>query len=470
VWTRETGFTILPQPPGLDAYRAIDINNDGVIAGDGGYDSGQSWRFAAGSYELLGTIEGDPISWTAGINENGDIAGTSRGTQFSIPNKTFIDIPGQGMSLILTGGQAGYVNNVGQVVGYFSAFRYTPGLGVEFLPPLGSRTITYAYGINDQGDVIGEAAFPTGNGHVPFIYTDQVGMLEIGNFGDLAGANSINNRGEVVGNYAPTSGAHPWSWSSGKGLRFLTDLVRRPDFAFLGVHRINEVGQILVLVMEFDSSAIQPALLTPLDLGGCNGDGVCSAGENCNSCPGDCVSGPGGTCGNGVCEAGDGEDCVSCPQDCIGQQNGKPSNRYCCGDGGGQNPVSCSDTRCILSGNQCTHVPAPPSCCGDAVCEGSEDEFICAFDCGMASTCGDGLCTPGEDSCACPGDCDPAPVSEVPGATCNDGIDNDCDDLTDCDDSDCAGSNDCLCSPKRTACNSDVDCCSGMCKGNGRCR
>ena len=37
------------------------------------------------------------------------------------------------------------------------------------------------------------------------------------------------------------------------------------------------------------------------------------------------------TCGNGVCGAG--EDCLSCPGDCPGKRNGKPSSRYCCGNG-----------------------------------------------------------------------------------------------------------------------------------------
>ena len=64
--------------------------------------------------------------------------------------------------------------------------------------------------------------------------------------------------------------------------------------------------------------------------------------------PSDCVGGTssGAVCGNGVCEAGNGEDCVSCAADCNGKTGGKPSNRFCCGDGDGPNPVSCSDSRC----------------------------------------------------------------------------------------------------------------------------
>jgi hypothetical protein len=54
------------------------------------------------------------------------------------------------------------------------------------------------------------------------------------------------------------------------------------------------------------------------------------------------------------------------------------------------------------------------------------------------------------------------PVTEV----CNDGIDNDCDGLTDCADPNCSGSPSCnTCSPAGTSCISNGDCCSNSCKG-----
>jgi hypothetical protein len=58
-------------------------------------------------------------------------------------------------------------------------------------------------------------------------------------------------------------------------------------------------------------------------------------------------------CGNDICEPAAGEDCVSCDLDCNGKQNGPASGRYCCGDGGGQNPVGCADPRCTADGNTC---------------------------------------------------------------------------------------------------------------------
>ena len=53
-----------------------------------------------------------------------------------------------------------------------------------------------------------------------------------------------------------------------------------------------------------------------------------------------------------------------------------------------------------------------------------------------APFCTDGICDAGE-VCTCPADCGTPPSSEVPGSTCADGLDNDCDELIDCDDLDC---------------------------------
>ncbi len=63
--------------------------------------------------------------------------------------------------------------------------------------------------------------------------------------------------------------------------------------------------------------------------------------------------------------------------------------------------------------------------------------------------------------------CDPSPPE-----VCGDGIDNDCDTDIDCEDSDCADYPACesMCEPKNSICSDDSDCCSMICKRNGRCR
>jgi len=215
--------------------------------------------------------------------------------------------------------------------------------------------------------------------------------------------------------------------------------------------------------------------LCTLDYSACSdclvcGDDLCEMGEDCLTCATDCPSFPlsGASCGNGLCEAGDGENCVTCPADCNGKQNGKPSGRFCCGDGGGENPVGCGDSRCTSGGFACTSVPqggGGSTCCGDLVCEAPEDSFNCALDCGAPPTCGDGTCDPGESQCSCAADCGTPPSVET--GLCTDGVDNDCDLFVDCDDSDCAGDAACVSSCGNGICEVGEDCnsCSADCDG-----
>ncbi len=194
----------------------------------------------------------------------------------------------------------------------------------------------------------------------------------------------------------------------------------------------------------------------------CNGDGTCDPGEDCNNCPADCISG-GGTafCGDGICQPATGEDCLSCPADCNGKQTGAAKLHFCCGDGDGSNPVDCTDPRCNQDLFSCSDAPADPYCCGDLLCEGQEDSFNCAIDCGAAPYCGDAFCDPGEDSCNCAADCGTPPAAE---SACTDGMDNDCDGLTDCDDTaDCGADPACACLPKSAQCTLDSECCSNWC-------
>jgi hypothetical protein len=179
----------------------------------------------------------------------------------------------------------------------------------------------------------------------------------------------------------------------------------------------------------------------------CDNDGVCELGEDCENCASDCASGStsGASCGNGICEAGDGENCVSCAADCNGVQGGKPNGRYCCGDGGGSNPIPCSDSRCSTGGVTCTDTPSIPGsfCCGLLGCETGEGCGNCALDC--------------------------ATGAEV----CTDGADNDCDGDIDCADLDCLGDPVCdpgSCGQSGDSCSVNGDCCSGNCKGNGVCK
>ena len=84
---------------------------------------------------------------------------------------------------------------------------------------------------------------------------------------------------------------------------------------------------------------------------------------------------------------------------------------------------------------------------------------------GAPPVCGDLTCNGGETRCSCPGDCGAPPATEVPGSTCNDGINNDCDAATDCADSNCTAAPECTCKPLGQACTNNNQCCSNRCRG-----
>lgn len=100
----------------------------------------------------------------------------------------------------------------------------------------------------------------------------------------------------------------------------------------------------------------------------------------------------------------------------------------------------------------------------DRILAESAMSFACVRE---SSDCGNGVCDSTEDECSCPADCGDPPATEV---DCSDGLDDDCDGASDCADADCDGDPACACSPKNASCSTDEECCSGVCKNNGRCR
>jgi hypothetical protein len=171
------------------------------------------------------------------------------------------------------------------------------------------------------------------------------------------------------------------------------------------------------------------------------GDGQCTVGESCVSCPDDCgACDP--VCGDGFCQGA--EHCSSCPFDC-------GSCDAVCGDS------ACTDTE------SCTTCPTDcgvcPDSCGDGFCQEAESCQNCPEDCGnCAPVCGDGQCHASESCTLCPQDCGACP------AQCGDGQCNGTEDCATCQ-QDCGACNavcgDGQCNGSETAINCHADCAVG---------
>ncbi len=223
-----------------------------------------------------------------------------------------------------------------------------------------------------------------------------------------------------------------WNWNFGD---YDTSTTQNPTHTYESAGSYNVTLTVTDDGSAADSNTQVVLVTTPSD---CNFDGICDAGEDCNNCPDDCISGDGvAECGNGICEASAGEDCTSCPADCNGKQVGADKRQFCCGDiysTPGTNPVSCDDARCTEAGWLCSDAPPVSYCCGTDGCTGAENGFNCAVDCGLTET------------------------------ICNDEIDNDEDGYFDCDDPDCDGDASCTsCRLRGESCADDNECCSTDC-------
>jgi probable HAF family extracellular repeat protein len=192
---------------GIAGYGA-SINNAGQIAGT--YTTaGQSHAFLLtnGSLLDLGPLTGATSSSANAINSSGEVAGTfSNGGLFQAFLFNGTKVVNLGTPGVSSYGLA--INDAGAVVGnevvhgYFNAFEWTPGSGMQDLGTLGG-TQSYAYGINDAGTVVGYYLTSNNASH-GFIYLNGVmldlnSFLPLGSGWTITAAYGINSAGDIVG-------------------------------------------------------------------------------------------------------------------------------------------------------------------------------------------------------------------------------------------------------------------------------
>ena len=199
----------------------------------------------------------------AAINEAGQVAGTLNG-------RAVRWAPAQGtLDLGTLGGtfsRAYAINESGQVAGSSTtatgdthAFLWTPGQGMQDLGTLGGGPSSIARGINDDGEVVGEATLPRVEPRQPakhaFLWTPGQGMQDLGTLGSGLGSTiafDINNAAQVVGRafsadqeiFPPTDPEYfsrGFLWAPGQGMVDLGDLGGGHSVAYA----INDAGQVV---------------------------------------------------------------------------------------------------------------------------------------------------------------------------------------------------------------------------------
>lgn len=206
------------------------INNAGQVSGTS-YNTpiafARAFLYSGGTMHDLGTLGGTNsnalgLNEPGGLNEAGQVAGTSGLSNGSARAFRYSGVPGAGGSMANLGTLGGSgsvgttINNLGHVTGASSitgnlaahAFRSSgpPGSGGAMvdLGTLGGIE-SFGLGINDAGQVVGYS-FVTGNesDEQAFLYTGTSGaggsMVALGTLGGRSSvAFSINNAGQIAG-------------------------------------------------------------------------------------------------------------------------------------------------------------------------------------------------------------------------------------------------------------------------------
>lgn len=244
IWKPGTGFQELP-------FQGVgrDINNNGEIIG---YGSNGAFRWATNSNTLSYFNGTDGSAAPLAINDSGQIVGYTK-----YANTTYDSVlwnsPDSPQIIGDLGGEGSWaydINEEGVVVGEAKdnignnlAYMWTPAGGTQTLTGIGN--VSTAQSINDQGQIAG-SYFTPGESHDFYIWQDGAIRFLSDNY-DVA-LSRINNNGMVVGKFiVPWTGTdHGFFWTSQSGLADLT-----PDYPYDSYAiDVNDNGYIVGIVHD----------------------------------------------------------------------------------------------------------------------------------------------------------------------------------------------------------------------------
>jgi probable HAF family extracellular repeat protein len=196
VYTDAAGLIALPALPSRPRSVARDINEAGDIVGTanaGGTDLGHAVLWRNGSVQDLGTLGTGFYSEAWGINNLGQVVGSSytNGGSGLQGVHAFLYTGGAGLAdLTPTSdtGNATDINDAGQVTGYQTAlggthaFRWQGGTFVD-LGVLPGFAHSFGWAINESGQVAGSSTSASGNSERLFRSIDGGGLQDLGGGG-----------------------------------------------------------------------------------------------------------------------------------------------------------------------------------------------------------------------------------------------------------------------------------------------
>jgi len=246
----------LPGLLGRPRTIARDVNDVGQVVGTanaGGVDLGHAVLWSGGQVTDLGTLGNGSYSEGWGLNNNGQVVGSSDGGSSGVHG--FLYTPGARMVDLTPASDTGYafdINDAGQVTGYrtavggYHAFRWQDGTAKD-LGVIPGFAHSFGWAINATGQVAGSSVSASGNSERVFRYSDGVGVENLGGVGEINVGYGINSWGDVVGYGRPSAGLkRAFARIGTMGLRDLNELID-PSLGWflLAANDINDAGQIV---------------------------------------------------------------------------------------------------------------------------------------------------------------------------------------------------------------------------------
>ncbi len=194
---------------------------------------------ANGEIQALPPLPGDTVGFALGINNSGQIAGSSGNCANTVVTAVGLFV---GPHAVIW--ENGSVTNLGSLGG----------------------TMGKAGAINDRGEVAGFSSLPGDSSVHAFLWTKDTGMQDLGGLGTdfLADPAGINNKTQVVGGSCDVSGnCRAFLWEKNV-MSDLNDLIA-PDSPWYLVYAlgINDAGEIAGFAVEKSTGNVYAYLATP---------------------------------------------------------------------------------------------------------------------------------------------------------------------------------------------------------------